>query len=362
MITYRLAIANRGTAGLGTAIISDVFATVGSNRNNPSPLSFTETLNEAGSIEFELPADHASVTTATFSVGKEIHLYRNNGGGEVLVWGGHLWIIDMQWPWVRFQGYGWFYDLTRRAACNNRDRLVYSDVDQFDIVRDLIDKTQSDDPMGLTHFDTADSGVLKDMEICEEERRMVGDAIKEFADEDDGMDFNISAAKVVRLYYPRRGTTPGITLAAATNASELSYQIDGTTINTQVAAVGEDECGAFVEYFDDAPALAAYGLLNGHVEDGRKKKKHVRAKARELRRTTKTPRYQPDVATMTDITGSPDISTYNVGDVVTVTSTQGPAGTFGNFTGSFRIVERTVSVQNPGVESVSIGVDSVGLS
>lgn len=359
MITYRLAIANRGTSGLGTVIMSDVFGTVGSNRENSSPLQFTETLNDSGSIEFELPADHASVTTATFSVGKEIHLYRNTGGGDVMVWGGHLWIADMKWPWVRFIGYGWFYDLTRRAACNRRDRLVYSDVDQFDIARDLIDKTQQDDPMGLQHFDFADSGVTKDLEICEEERMMVGDAIQDFTAEDDGFDFSISPAKVVRFYYPRRGTTPGITLNAASTASELSYQRDGTTINSQVAAVGEDECGPYVEYFEDATALTNYGLLNGHVEDGTRKRKRVRGKARELLRNTKTPRYQPDVATLTYLTGSPDITGYNVGDIVTVTSSQGPAGTFGNFSGSFRIVERTVSYQNPGVESVTINVDSV---
>ena len=362
MITYRLAIANRSAGGLGTVIISDVFTTVGSNRDNQTPLQWTETLNDAGSIEFELPADHASVTTSTFSVGKELHLYRNNGGGEVLVWGGHLWIAEMRWPWVRFIGYGWFYDLTRRAACNRRDRLVYTDADQFDIVRDLIDKTQQDDPLGLSHYDLSDSGVTKDLEICEEERKMVGDAILEFVDEDDGMDFNISANKVVRLYYPRRGSALGITFDAASTASELSYQRDGTTINSQVAAVGEDECGPYVEYFEDATALSTYGLLNGHVEDGTRKRKRVRGKARELLRTTKTPRYQPDVATMTDLTGSPDISGYNVGDTVTITSSQGPSGTFGNFSGTFRIVERTVSVMNPGVESVKITVDSVGLS
>ena len=362
MITYRLAIANRGTSGLGTPIISDVFGTVGSNLDNPSPLSFTETLNEAGTIEFEVPADHASVTVATFSPGKEIHLYRDNGGGETLFWGGHLWIADMQWPWIRFIGYGWFYDLTRRAACNRRDRLVYNDVDQFDIVRDLVDKSMADDPMGITHFDTADSGVTKDLEICEEERKMVGDAITDFTAEDDGLDFNISAGKVMRLYYPRRGTSQAITFNAATTASELSYQLDGTTINTQVAAVGEDECGPYVEYFEDQNAINAYGLLNDHVEDGTRKRKRVRGKARELLRSTKQPRYQPDVASLTDIVGAPDLSAYNVGDVVTVTSSQGPANGFGNFSGQFRIVERKVSVQNPGVESVSISVDSVGLS
>jgi len=359
VITYRLALANRGTSGLGSVIISDVFGTVGANLDNESPISFTETLNEAGSIEFELPADHVSVTTATFSTGKELHLYRDNGGGEVLVWGGHLWMADMQWPWVRFIGYGWFYDLTRRCAANRRDRLIYKDADQFDIVRDLVDKTQLEDTLGITHFDLADSGVLKDLEICEEERALVGDAIAGFTDEEDGLDFSISPAKVMRLYYPRRGTVKAITFDASSNASLLSLQTDGTTINTQASSTGEDECGAFVEYVSDANAIAAYGLLDGFVQDDLRKKKRVRQKARELLRTTKTPRKQPTLSTITDLVGSPDISTYDVGDVVTVASSQGPAGGFGNFSQQFRIVERTVSVQNPGVETVDLTVDSV---
>jgi hypothetical protein len=359
MIGYRLALANRGTAGLGTVVISDVLGTVGVNRSNPTPLKYVETLNGAGSIEFEVPADHASVTTATFSEGKELHLYRDDGGGEDLWWGGHLWIADVTWPFIRFIGYGWFYDLTRRCAANRIDRAVYDGVDQFDIVRDLVDKTQAEDPIGITHFNLTDSGVLKDLEICEEERKHVGDAITDFAAEEDGLDFEISAAKVLRLWYPRRGSVQAITFDAASNVSQFSYQKDGTTINTQVAAVGEDECGPYVEYFEDAPGLAAYGLLNGSVEDGGRKKARVRQKAKELLRTTKTPRFQPEIVTLTDLPGSPDIATYAVGDVVTVEASQGPAGGFGNFSGLFRILEREVSVSKLGLETVSLTVDSV---
>ena len=371
MIDYRLALADRSSTGLGTVIMPDVLGTVGVPQQN-GELLWSEELNEPGDLEFTIPIDHAAVTRDNFGPGRrEVHLYRN----DVLVWGGKIWGYRIRGWYATFECHGWWFDMDRRIM--NADYSGF-DLDQFTIVRAVVDYTQAlaDGNLGITHFDSSLSGVTRRLIVCIEEQRSISDIVGDLSEGDDGFDFAVSPDKVLRLWSPRRGSAV-TAMFGDENLSTFEYDEDATDLVNSVTAIGppdeadelEDEtndCVLPIIYQASDPAVRAiYGRLEGTLStDSDWDTAHREAKAEEELRTSKKPRFQPTVFLATDLqeVSAPDDVSYEdvgIGDIISVDVNRGPAGTLGNFIQEFRVVKRSVQVTRPGMEVIRYGLDQV---
>lgn len=360
LIGYRVALANRGTTGLGTVIYNDLFTQIGVPEAGPH-LRWMDELNAVGTCEFELPIDAPEVTTANFQLAnREIHVYREDSTGEKLVWAGRLLVADVEGWFVRFKAEGWYWGLTRREI--NTDQVL--NADQFSIIRTLVDQTQAltDGSLGLTHYDTTLSGVQRKLTLCSDERRPISDVMEDFADRDNGLDFQILPDKRLRLFSPRRGTTPGVTFSGESTASDISYQSDATDLTTTYTALGnKEECSRpLLATATDVTARGTFGLLHSSEElDGEPNESELQDEADEQIRIRKEARFQPHVTLNTQLPLTPSFYSYDVGDTVTLTATRGAAGGFGNFSRTFRVLAREVFLNNPGIEEISLDLDAV---
>lgn len=374
MTEYRLALANLGTSGLGSVIISDVLGTIGVPERQK--LTFTEELNGHGSLEFTLPIDEDPVTVANFNVGaREVHLYRKAGGVETLVWGGKLWVADVSGWEVRFQAYGWMFDFERRFV--NGD---YAQVkDQFAIAKDMVQYTQGRDgdpwnqpasaDLGIT-VEPGGSGVVRRGIICIEERQTVLDVIRDLAAAEDGFDFEVTPDKVFRMFSPFRTRSATLTFTGANNIMDFGYQQDASELATDMWALGEDDDCAIPAIYNafDATARTTYGLLESVAElesGGRtqhKEQAHMEKIADRELELNKEPRWQPTFDVPTSLQGPVTGINFNqvmLGDSVNLDTARGPSGGFGDLSRVFRVISRKVSVGPTGSEHVALGLDSV---
>ena len=374
---YRLALTQRTNTFPSTVIISDVLNTVGTLER--AGLTWTDELNGAGSLEFSLPIDHSDVTQANFAVGeREIYLYRTPSDGsepETLVWGGKLWVADVQGWEVRFTALGFLHDLERRTV--NADYAVVRDHRR--IANDFVQFTQGNggNPwtmpsaanMGVTtETISSDTNVVKYI-VCVEERHTIRGAIDDLAAARFGFDYEITPSKVFKTYYPFRTRASTATFDGVENMDQFEYQIDAQEVYTDVAGVGpDDDCDVPVIYntFDTA-SRTAYGVLEGtaEVESGTDTKHFDETKMEEITdeylRIHKIPRYQPTLRLPTPLQeGAYAINWDDVipGDTVGVNASRGPSGGFGHFSKSFRVVSRTVNVESPGLEYLTYGLDA----
>jgi hypothetical protein len=371
VIDYRIDLADRSSAGLGTVILADVLNVTGVF-DSADPV-WTEELNGWGSLEFTLPIDHAQVTTDNFALGeREIHLYRN----DVLVFGGKLWVADVAGWEVRFIAYGWWFDMGRRPI--EADYVSSADggltyFDQADIVRQLVDNAQalSEGNLGITHFNTTDHGVTRKLVVCVEEQATVADVVADLAAAKNGFDYWVSPTKELHLDYPERGTATAVAFSDE-NLGDFSHQRDATEVLSLVNAVGvDDECAVPLMYqASDATALTKFGRLAGPVElpDTRKviDQPFLEKIAEEELLNRKDIRFQPNVMIETPLqevltTQAIGFDDLSVGDVCAVDIHRGPIGGFGRFQQDFRVVRRTVSIQRPGIERIEFGLDRVVL-
>lgn len=363
-VTYRLALAQRGTSsGLGTVIISDVHDGVGTEQRGRQ-LRFTEKLNDYGTLEFVLPIDHADVTRANYAVGnRELHLYRDDGAGERLVWGGKLWTADVTgsgW-FVRFVGHGWWYDFTRRLVTAD---YAFTSRDQLRIVRDLVDNTQAEGSggLGITHYDTSLSGVNRRIAICVEEGRIVADVIEELSQANNGFDFEVTPDKKLRLWYPKRGGSSGLTFDGTLSLSDFGYTEDALDIVTEIVGLGpQEECSVPETYTAaSASAKATYGLLQEAEQLEENKDGDLRtAIVDERLRLGKQPLFEPKIGYSFPMPEAHGFFDYQVGDTAIIQTSRGNSGGFGYFTQTFRILAREVEVQSPGLEEITLTVDQV---
>ncbi len=365
--SYRLVLANLGTSGLGTPILSDVLGTVGMMEG--TSLSWTDELNGPGSLEFTLPIDHADVTRANFAEGqREVHLYRDDGTGEVLVWGGRLWASDTQGWTVRFLAQGWMRTLERREI---RDDLAYTTAqggpyDQNAIVEALLDytQTQANGDLGITFAADAASGVTREIVVCAEELRSVFDVIDSMVEaHDDGFDWEITPDKRLLIYAGRKGQFAGA-LDTTTNIADFSYQRDATSVANDVAGLSSstEDCPTPDMYVaTDSGSQSDFGLLQDHIDPRDPEDSAlVASQTDEELDAYKDSRVQPTV-TLMPLLGEPDLTDFAVGDTVSLTSSRGAAGGFGYFSQTFRVISRTVTVPAAAVvvESVALTLDQV---
>jgi hypothetical protein len=346
---------------LGTVIISDVLGTIGVPESD-SQLSYTHKLDDHGTLEFSLPIDHEDVTKTNFKRGaRELHLYRDDGNGEELVWGGKLWTADVQGWFVRFIGYSWFYDLRRRDIIADYS----ANKDQFEIVRDLVSDTQAraSGGLGITNYDAGASGTTRQFVVCAEERRKISDAIEDFAAADDGFDFDVTPDKKLRMWSPRRQSSSGLTFSGEPTGdmSDFGYQADASDMANAIASVGPaEECEApDVVTAEDATSLSEYGILDSSIDAQNIADQAQRlAIVEEELRNRKVERLQPAVRIPTGL-GTDHYKDYAVGDTVTILATRGPADGFGQFSQLFRVLERRHDVKSPGFETTTLTLDQV---
>lgn len=372
MIDYRLALAERGTTGLGAVILSDVLNTIGTLEK--AGLTYAFKLNEPGTLEFSLPIDHDDVTRDNFDVGnREVHLYRN----EVLWWTGKIWVADVQNWEVRFMCYDFLYDFQKRYIDDD-----YAEVkDQFVIARDLVRYSQGLDgnPWGKAQrnfgvsTEAGTSGVMRSVVVCPEERMTVFDALSEMSQAEDGFDFWVTPDKTFKMTSPMRTRATTLTFSGEYNLAEVGHKVDGEEMYNDMTIVGpdDDDCAIplIISSFD-ATNRTKYGLLEGDAEldsgaDTRHKpdKDFLEKVADEALRVSKDPRWQPTTDAPTDLslalpaTGV-DLDEVDNGDVVTLETTRGPIGGFGRFNRQFRIIGINVQVDPPGIERWTADLDS----
>jgi len=359
LCTYRLVLANRSSSGLGTPIISDVLD-AGVPFDSDVAGRWSRTLNAAGTLEFTLPID--ACDASDFAPGqRELHLYRDEGFGEVLVWAGHLWVADVRAPWVRFMGMGFFEALRHREMA---DDFFKHGVEQRSIAWQLIAYTQSQTGggLGFTRETAAGSAVQRTVEYCAEARQNIASAIEDLASADDGFDFEIGPDKVWRTWTPQRGTDLSATveLDTTTTIVDMSYTIDATQVENEVAGIGKHGDCEPIHYYraTDATSRTTYGLMQGTIErsDIREDNDMITALARERLALVKDARKQPTVRCFQGLMdASPLSGDFGLGDVITVTASWG----YASFTDPFRLMGYTVSFDKLGYEMLDLTLDAV---
>lgn len=359
LTTYRLVLANRSDSGLGTPIISDVLA-AGVPFDSDTAGRWSRTLNAAGTLEFMLPID--ACTAADFAPGqRELHLYRDDGSGEYLAWAGHLWTADVRAPWVRFLGMGWYEALRHREMSDDYYR---THTDQREIAWDLIDYTQTQDDggLGITLGATTGSSVHRTMEYCAEERMGIADAIEDLASADDGFDFDITPDKVWQTWVPFRGSDLSATVELDTteNIVDMSYTVDGTQVENDVAGIGKKGDCEPIHYIRevDETSRGSYGLMQGSISrsDIRQDDGLISSLAAERLALLKDARKQPRIRMYQGLGGpSPLSGDFEIGDIITVASSWG----YATFSDPFRVMGYSVSFDKLGHEMLELQLDSV---
>lgn len=357
---YRLVLAQRSGSGLGTSIISDVLVL---GVQEQLALRWSRALNAAGAIEFTLPIDSSGVTPANFAVGeRELHLYRNAGAGESLVWTGRLWAADVRMPWVRFAGFGFWEDLRHREISDDFYKFA---VDQRTIAWDAINytQTQTNGNIGIT-FGTATGAavITRTIESCAEERQLVTDLIEDMAGADDGFDFEVSPDKSWKTWTPSRGTdlSGTVILNTTTQISDLSYTIDATKVENDVAGIGEKGDCEPITYLrqTDSASQTKFGLMQGTLSrsDLKQDDDMLLALTRSRLALAKIARRQPTVRCYQQmLTQSPLSGDFSLGDSITITASKG----FATFSEKFRLLAYDVSVDHMGNEQLDLTVSAV---
>lgn len=360
MAVWRLALATLGTSGLGTPTVSDVMA-LGLQHQSEQPLRFSRVLGGPGAISFELAIDGAGVDPSTFVVGgRELHLYRDDGGGEELRWGGRLWKAELKGKFVRFSGEGFFSSLRRRRMADDFFRQAD---EQLDIAWDAIDYTQgrTGGALGITRASLTPSGVTRTILACGEARVAVADVIDDLAGGDNGFDYEVGADKVWRTWYPARGTdvSASVVFDGATNAVEIERQLDGEQIANSIGAISANLACEPLSYYTavDATSRTAYGLLEDEVErTDLEDTTLVDALADEELRLRKDPADQIRVTTSDGIASVPNVHAgdFDLGDEVRVKAS---AGGFGTFDAHYRVLGFVTTLRQTGEERTTYDLD-----
>jgi hypothetical protein len=325
--------------------------------------TFGYVLNSPGAWEADVPLGNSVVTKANFAVGaREIRVKRNG----TLVWGGYLWGADPELtgpnpPTVAMRGEGYSSRLRHRFVMAS---LIYNDVDQKTILRNLIDHTESqtDGDLGI---DTTLAGnhtggnVLRDREYCQPEHPGIYESIDELTQLDDGLDWEIGPApdlatnKLLKTYQPRKGTDKTATVTITDQeASEISYQEAGDTIVSDMLTIGGGgDCNPAEDHRSDAAALATYGLMQGIESIESDRQIDVDRHGREALRNAKTPRKIFDVTIHEDDLGWGDLV---VGDVFTLQSSVGATGGFGDFSIPVRVLSFDVMIEPAGPDNSNV--------
>lgn len=309
-------------------------------------------LRGQGLIDVSFNWDDVDPTDWGEAGSREIRLLRD----AARVWGGYSAYHGGNGPQRSFsiQGAGYYSRLRRRHVQTD---LIYSDVAQETIAWNLIAHTQAqaDGDLQITNGTHAGTSRTRDREFCALERPNIAEAIESMAELDSGFDFEISPTKVFNTWAPRRGTGASVYTFDGTDEFEFTWEDDANEAASYVDALGEDDCNPRVASVSDATAISTYGRLEYVANADTNRKSEVTSEANEHLRQRKVGMRS---ATLTyDLALGPVWSTLNplshLGSKVTVDLAAGPA----TFTRDYRIVEFSLSLEDPDAEYMTLVLD-----
>lgn len=333
------------------------------------PVTYGEVLNAPGASTIRCSMAETDVNRTNLEPGeRDIRVVRD---GET-VWGGYLWSADCDFDeeTVTFTSEGYYSRLRRWYPL---DDLFFVNVDQFHIVRDLIDYVQSgaipgggsadySQDFGWNVVTNGNSGVTRKRNWCCPPTESIADFIDELAAHDNGFDFAWHPNKDVELWSPRRGVVTSAHFVWSRNPDQTSNvwrisdaSIDGhDSVTLLIGLPPDDGCFECADLTLVEPLTGAHEDSKGilmethdmtHIRDSDSREHH----AREYLRIHKHNRQQVTIETPLLPWGN-----YEVGDIVMLTAEPG----YIHWTlRQMRVISWTVTVDG-GNEKATVMLDS----
>jgi hypothetical protein len=312
-------------------------------------LQYSFALNDAGSCSFSLPIFDTKCTKDILWPGKrEVYVIRDG----VRVWGGYLWAAfpNTDDKEMRFASEGWLSRLSRRYIDADHFKV---DTEQLDLAWSLINFTQSktEGDLGITRFNPAeDSGIERTRRYHAWERYNIADELIALTEVANGFDFEITANKEWKTYFPQKGTVKPVVFDLEKNIGTLDFQIDASDLISEFTALGAGERrNRCIITVADASVRTEFGLLQGHDSySGVKHYDTLADKATDQLDLNKTLRRTPQLSVVTE---EPLFTDYVVGDQVRVRATY---GNYIDIDELFRVTAVSMQVADSGRESQTV--------
>lgn len=235
-------------------------------------VAYTDALNGAGSATVQLPLRHNRpgqpqvVTSASLAPARTYLAIERDG---VPRWAGPIWqaSANPDGNVLQLNALGPHSYLRRRFV---RTDLTYSQIDQYDICRAIIDyaQGQTGGDIGIDTTATNLSGVLRDRTYPGFERRNVGIIIEQLAAVNNGFSFSYLPVRTGSSYGWRHvladpaGRSTDIVFEFGTNCSLASHRLDTSLIASQVDALGAGNGpDKLISTSSDPNLLSTYPLL-----------------------------------------------------------------------------------------------------
>lgn len=310
----------------------------------------------SGTLALKQPAKLEGVLKASLALGRN-SLYVERDG--TIVWGGMLWTRDddLDAGTLVLRGEGWHSYFRRRVL---RAKKTYLQQDQTTgIAKNLIDTAQAvaGGSIGVVTADVAATGVLRDRVYEAFERKWIGEAVEQLAAVDGGFDFRYesrwSGSTLQTRFltsYPATGRQTALTFDVGGPVADLGIKTDGTTLATNVDAVGAGEGDlALLATVQDPALLASYPVLDDvvsftDVNDFPTLDGHARKRLQRGRAPIVIPKVIADPAL------EPVLGSYIAGDIVRVRGGYGLA----SIDTPARITSYEVTVDDRGGEAVEL--------
>lgn len=320
-------------------------------------------LNSPGAFEATLDLNNVNTTRLNLEPGQRVVRVVRDG---VLCWEGYLWGVNAELrDTVKIRAEGVTSRLRRRYVMSD---LIYTDVAQETILRNLIAHTQAQ-ANGDLGISTSIGGnhtggsIVRDRDYCAMQHPNIGSEVDAFCELDDGLDYFItptigfSSSKTVKTYQPRRGTDlSGSVTIDQTKISKLSYELTADGVVSRLVSIGQDDCNPPEDDRSDATALTNFGLLQQFDSVDSAQLRDVKAHGAETLRNLK----QAQRLSLAEIhEGKITWGAFDVGDVISLSSNRGPAGGFGNFTETARVLGIEVFAEPPKIAFYRVLLDSV---
>lgn len=336
-------------------------------------LEYSDTLNAPGSITGTIHLNPYPTNSTLFNQDNfreaDTALYVIRDG--VPMWGGILWgwRANVNNDTLDFAGEGWHSWLRRRTLTRT---LISEGFDQVEIAERIIQQILDDsDPFDVS-YNIEDTGVTRDRTYYWWEGKNAGEAIEQLAAVENGFDFYWTTGGTPGNYtvtfntqYPTTGRTTNHVFELGTNVSFVNYSSDGKSITTRWTGFGSGQ-GANVltsiaydagTFTTSGGTARSYQVLDGvqswpDVVEQATLDDHV---ARLLAQSTTPSRlivldHYPDT--------EPRLGSYAIGDQCLVTASRG----FVQLDRALhRIVERRVTVDDTGRETVQLTLAPIGL-
>jgi hypothetical protein len=242
-------------------------------------------------------------------------------------------------------------------------------VEQFDIVRGIIDYLQANQDLGIT-ADTHNSGVERRRKYHHYERKNAGSAIRELADVVDGFDFasdtvrdsSDTITKHLRLYYPARGRRTSHVLDysedGSTNIDDYSWTLDPGRMENQTDAIGAGiEEAKLIATAADPNQWAQYPILDG-VESRESVTEQATLQGHADQRLRERSGPIEALTVKLKANAKPSFSSWVPGDQITVRISDKAI----SVDGFWRVISDSVEVSDSGDETVQLQLQRPELS